>query len=68
MFLEADFVCVVWVGFVAVDGFGAVRVLERGFLLVGLVVARGGCVVGHAAELGGGRVAAVGTGGTARVA
>ena len=54
MFLEADFVRIVGVGFVAVDGLGAVWVFNGSFLLVvGVVVGGGRDVVVHAAELGG---------------
>ena len=50
MLLEADFVGIVWVGLVAVDGLGAVWVLDA--LLRRLVLGR--CLRGHAAELRGG--------------
>lgn len=67
--LEADFVCVVGVRFVAVDGLGAVGVLDRGVLL-GLVVGGWGCDVGvDAGKLGYRRVASLGAScGTAGVA
>lgn len=68
--LEADFVCVVGVRFVAVDGLRAVGVFDRGFLLR-LVIGRCcGVVVSvaHAAELWCGRVASLGAYGTAGVA
>ena len=55
MLLEADLVCVVGVGLVAVDGLRSVRVLEGGVLL--RLVVGGRCCVVHAAELWGRRVA-----------
>jgi hypothetical protein len=74
VFLEANLVGVVRVRFVAVDGLGAVRVLDGGVLLllllgfhVVLLLLRRRVVVGHAAELGRGRVAALGAGGAAGV-
>jgi hypothetical protein len=76
--LEADLVGVVRVRFVAVDGLGAVRVLDGRvllLLLLGVHVAlllllqlQRRVVVGHAAELGCRGVAALGASGTAGVA
>jgi len=72
MLLEADFVGVVGVGFVAVNGLGAVGIFNGGFLLVGIVLCGGGsagdAVGRHGAEWGGGAVAAICAGRAAGVA
>lgn len=71
MFLEADLIRVVRVRLVAVDGLGAVGILNRRvLLLLRLVVGgrRGVDVVAHAAELWRRRVACLGARGAAWVA
>lgn len=66
MLLKADLIGVVGIGFVAVNGLGAVRVLDA--LLDRRLVLGGWCLGAHAAELRNRAVAALGAWGPAGIA